>query len=73
MNNLYGWAMSEYLPYKGAKWLKNIDKFDIMSISDKNPRGYFLEVDLVYPEELLELHHDFILAPEKLTVSSDML
>ena len=44
-----------------------------MSISDKNPRGYFLEVDLAYPEELLELHHDFILAPEKLTVSSDML
>ena len=28
MNNLYGWAMNEYLPYKGFKWLKNIDKFD---------------------------------------------
>ena len=22
MNNLYGWAMSEYLPYGGFKWLK---------------------------------------------------
>ena len=22
MNNLYGWAMSKYLPYKGFKWLK---------------------------------------------------
>ena len=21
-NNLYGWAMSEYLPYSGFKWLK---------------------------------------------------
>ena len=30
MNNLYGWAMGEYLPYKGFKWLENIDKFDIM-------------------------------------------
>ena len=29
MNNLYGWAMSEYLPYGRFKWLKNIDKFDI--------------------------------------------
>ena len=25
MNNLYGWAMSEYLPYGGFKWLKNVD------------------------------------------------
>ena len=22
MNNLYGWVMSEYLPYEGFKWLK---------------------------------------------------
>ena len=22
MNNLYGWAMKEYLPYGGFKWLK---------------------------------------------------
>ena len=65
--------MSKYLPYGGFKWLKNIDKFDIMSISDKSPIGYFLEVDLEYPEELHELHNDFPLAPEKLAVSSDML
>ena len=37
MNNLYGWAMSEYLPCGRFKWLKNIDKFDIMSINDKSP------------------------------------
>ena len=46
MNNLYGRALSEYLPYGGFKWIKNIDKFDIMSINDKSPIGYFLEVDL---------------------------
>ena len=23
MNNLYGWAMSRYLPYSRFKWLKN--------------------------------------------------
>ena len=28
MNNLYGWAISEYLPCGRFKWLKNIDKFD---------------------------------------------
>ena len=28
MNNFYGWAMSEYLPYERFKWLKNVDEFD---------------------------------------------
>ena len=28
-NNLYGWTMSEYLPYGGFEWLKNVDEFDI--------------------------------------------
>ena len=35
MNNLYGWGMSEYLPYGGFEWLKNVDKFDINLISKK--------------------------------------
>ena len=65
MNNLYGWAMSEYLPYEGFKWLKNVDEFDVMSISEKSPIGYFLEVDLEYSDELHELYNDYPLAPEK--------
>ena len=39
MNNLYGWAMSEYLPYGGFKWLKNVDGFDVDSISEKSEIG----------------------------------
>ena len=73
MNNLYGWAMSGYLPYGGFKWLKNVDGFDVNSINKKSPIGYILEVDLEYPDELHELHNDYPLAPEKLAVSSDML
>ena len=73
MNNLYGWAMSKYLPYGEFKWLKNFNRFDVMSVSKKSPIGYFLEVDLEYPDELHELHNDYPLAPEKLAVSSDML
>ena len=65
MNNLYGWAMSEYLSYGRFKWL--------MSINDKSSIGYFLEVDLGYPDELHELQYDFPLAPEKFAVSNDML
>ena len=73
MNNSYSWVMSEYLPYEGFKLLKNVDEFDVMSISEKSLIGYFLEVDLEYPDELHELHNDYPLAPEKLAVSSDIL
>ena len=31
MNNLYDWAMNEYLLSGGFKWLKNVDEFDVMS------------------------------------------
>ena len=65
--------MSKYLPYEGFKWLKNVDKFDVMSVNEKSPIGYLLEVDLEYPDKLHELHNDYPLAPEKLAVSSDML
>ena len=71
MNNLYGWTLSKYLPYERFKWLKNVDKFDVISISEKSPIGYFLEVDLEY--ELHELHNNYPLAPETFAVSSDML
>ena len=62
--------MSEYLPYGRFEWLKNIDGFDVDSVRGKIEIGYFLEVDLEYPNEL---HNDYPLAPEKLAVSSDTL
>ena len=73
MNDLYGWAMIECLPYDGFKWLKHIDEFDVMSISEKSLIGYLLEFDLKYPDELHKLHNDYPLAPEKLAVFSGML
>ena len=36
-----------------------------MSINQKRPIGYLLEVDLKYSDELNELHNDYPLAPEK--------
>ena len=65
--------MSEYFPYKEFEWLKNVDEFDVNSINEKSEIGYFLEVDLEYPDELHELHNDYPLAPEKLAVTNDML
>ena len=73
INNLYGWAMSGYLPYGRFKCLKNVDNFDLNSISEKTRIGYILEVDLQYLDELHVLHNDYPLAPEKLAIPYDIL
>ena len=49
--------MSGYLRYGGFKWLKNVDNFDVNSITEKIPIRYIilkvdLKVDLEYPDEL---------------------
>ena len=54
--------MSSYLLYTGFKWLKNVDNFDVNSISEKSSVGYIFEVDLKYPDELHVLHNDYPLA-----------
>ena len=52
MNNLYGGAMSKYLPYGGFKWviITNETVNRILNKKDNSLHGYFLEVDLDYPE-----------------------
>ena len=71
-NNLYGWAMSQSLPFKDFKWLDPED-FILDNYTDDTRKGVILEVDLEYPEELHHLHNDYPLAPEKILVSDDML
>ena len=67
INNLYGHAMSQYLPYGGFKWVKNIDKIKqkIMNIKSNRSTGYILEVGLECPQELHDVHNDYSPAPEK--------
>ena len=74
-NNLYGWAMTQYLPYGGFEWMteeKN-NKFFLSSVKEDSPEGYILEVDLEYPSELHDYFDDFPPVPEKLKVTNDML
>ena len=74
-NNLYGWAMSQYLPTGGFRWMtqKQIDKIDLAKYKEDGEKGLILEVDLEYPEELHDLHNDYPLGPEKVKVTNDML
>merc|ERR1711954_45340 len=68
-NNLYGWATSQYLPTWGFKWVDVSTKEDwtdfIQKQGDEQDEGYFLEVDIGYPEELHDLHNTYPCAPEK--------
>ncbi|XP_033746976.1 uncharacterized protein LOC117332202 [Pecten maximus] len=72
-NNLYGWAMSQYLPTHDFVWLTDSEKdmLDITIVTDDANRGYILEVDLEYPSELHDLHNEYPLAPERVTVEKD--
>ena len=72
-NNLYGWGISRYLPHGEFKCVKNIDSFDLNSISKNSLYRYILKVDLEYPDELHNLHNNYSLAPERLEITYDIL
>ena len=59
-NNLYRWAMSQYLPTGGFRWLteKEINKIDLAKYKADSKKGLILEVDLEHPRELHYLHND---------------
>ena len=59
--NVYGWAMSRKLPLGSFKWVENTSQLskDFVENSNKDTdEGYFHEVDLQYPQNLLSLHND---------------
>ena len=58
-NNLYGWAMSQYFPYDEIKFVGDVNLEDIINTSDDNEVGYFVEVDLKYPDGIKEKTKNF--------------
>ena len=62
-NNLYGWAMSKPLPTHGFKWIKKNE------LETWEKHSCILEVDLIYPQSLHDLHNDYPLAPEQIEVN----
>ena len=62
-NNLYGWAMGKPLPTHGFKWMKKNE------LETWEKHSCILEVDLVSPNSLHDLHNDYPLAPERIEVN----
>ena len=70
-NNLYGWAMSQYLPTGGFRWVELTKTIADHPADD--PESYILEVDLDYPETLHDAHNAYPLAPERMVVPKEWL
>ncbi|KAL0810435.1 hypothetical protein ABMA28_010574 [Loxostege sticticalis] len=65
-NNLYGWAMSQYLPLSDFEWVDpNKVNYNVPITSEV---GYILELDLEYPNNLHDAHSDFPLCPENICI-----
>ena len=61
-NNLYGYAMSQPLPTDGFRWM------DLSELDKWRDMPCILEVDLKYSTELHDLHNEYPLAAERLTI-----
>ena len=65
-NNLYGWVMNQPLPTGGFKWVNNVAPDEIGKLDNK---GYLLEVDVKYPEELHDSHNELPFMCEKMEIN----
>ena len=78
-NNLYGWAMSQYLPTGEFKKLQLPENYsqdqlveDLLQIPDDNEYGYFIDCDLEYPVEIKEKTKNFPFCPYQTKADSDL-
>ena len=75
--NLYGHSMSQFLPYDEIEmWHGHPDKYwnwldKILNTPDDSDIGYFLEVDLKYPDDIKEKTKNFPFCPENKKIDPD--
>ena len=75
--NLYGHSMSQMLPYDEIEmWHGHPDLYmnwlkEILNTPDDNEIGYFLEVDLKYPDNIKQKTKHFPFCPENRKINPD--
>ena len=70
-NNLYGWAMSESLPYDEIEFDRNVKLEEILNTPDDSDTGYFIEVELKYPDNIKHKTKHFPFALENKKIYPD--
>ena len=66
VNSLYGWVTSQKLPVNNFEWIEDTFQYNadfIKSYNKESDEGYFLGVDVQYPEKLHEIHNDLPFLP----------
>ena len=74
VNNLYGHAMSQYLPTGRFRLLPDdeIELLELEDLDDETDDGYIYKVDLHYSTKLHNQHDNYPLAPESLVIDRSM-
>ena len=74
-NNLYGWAMSQFLPLNRFKWVSQVEweQIDWQYVGNESILGYIVECDLEYPPELKDAQNDYPLAAERVDNQVELL
>ena len=70
-NNLYGHSMSDPLPYDEIKFDENVKLENKINTPDDSDIGYFVEVDLIYPDNIKEKSKNFPFAPVNKKINPD--
>ena len=65
--------MSEPLPYDEIKFDNDVKLEDILITPDDSDIGYFVEVDLIYPDSIKEKTTNFPIAPMNKKINPDKL
>ena len=63
--------MLQELPINKLEWIEDTSQFDedfIKNYNGESDEGYFLEVDVQYPEKLHEFHNDLLFLPERIKI-----
>ena len=64
MRIIYGWGMSQYLPYKNIRLNKDVKLEDVLNTSDDNDVGYIVECNLTFPKHLHNKLKEYVPCPE---------
>ena len=71
-NILHGYAIFEFLPTSGFKWI-DPEELDFNKYISNSSKGCVLEVDLECPKELHKLYNDYHLVQDKIENQKEML
>ena len=70
-NHLYGHSMSQPLPFAELRFDNNVKLEDILNTPDDSIIGYFIEVDLTYPNNIKVKTKNFPFAPVNKKINPD--